>query len=139
MNAIKSCGVAFLLALAFFAACSVFAQDDAKARKLFQEAEAFAKNKENAKAIAKIEEAIKLTPKNDEYLRFAAQLYYFTQKFEDAFRYAQRADKAKPGDQWNQLLVASTAFYIHDFALAKEYCQKLTDGKAKFDKQNQDF
>src|SRR5262249_15448069 len=24
-------------------------------------------------------------------------------------------------------------------ALAKEYCQKLTDGKAKFDKQNQDF
>ncbi len=99
------------------------AQDDAEGRSLFQQAQALAKQEKFEEAIAVMKKAVRLDPRNDQYLAVLSEIERLAGRPGDAVGHAREAVRLNDKVAIYYALVAADAYADQDLDLARSYCR----------------
>jgi hypothetical protein len=109
----------------FILACGapVRGQDDAEARREFEQAQALAKQQKLEEAIVAMKKAVRLDPRNDRYLAVLSEMERLAGRPGDALGHAREAVRLNDKVAIYYALVAADAYADQDVELARAYCQ----------------
>jgi tetratricopeptide (TPR) repeat protein len=107
---------------------------DSEAAKMFEQAQALAKEKKLTEAISALRKAVELAPRNDKYLAVLSDLEREAGQFTDGLEHAKRAIAINDKVAVYYILATANAYLNQDLPLARQYCQKalqLSAGEAE--------
>jgi tetratricopeptide (TPR) repeat protein len=97
---------------------------DSEAPKLFEQAQALAKEKKLTEAIRALRKAVELAPANDKYLAVLSDLEREAGHFTDGLEHARRAIAINDKVAVYYILATANAYLNQDLQQARGYCQK---------------